>query len=38
MKHRLKKLDLTDFNKSNILFALGKAYEELEIMKNSLKF
>ena len=35
---RLKKLDLTDFNKSNILFALGKAYEDIKIMKILLKF
>ena len=37
MNHRLKTLDLTDFNKSNILFALGKAYEDIEDYENSFK-
>ena len=37
MKQRLKKLDLTDFNKSNILFALGKAYEDIGDYENSFK-
>ena len=37
MKQRLKKLDLTDFNKSNILFALGKAYEDIEDYEKSFK-
>ena len=37
MKLRLKKLDLTDYNKSNILFALGKAYEDIEDYENSFK-
>lgn len=37
MNQRLKTLDLTDFNKSNILFALGKAYEDIEDYENSFK-
>ncbi len=38
MKQRLEKLSLNDFNKSNILFALGKAYEDIKDYEKSFKF
>ena len=38
MKQRLEKFSLTDFNKSNILFALGKAYEDIKDYEKSFIF
>ena len=38
MKQRLEKFSLNDFNKSNILFALGKAYEDIKDYEKSLLF
>ena len=38
MKDRLEKLNLDDFNKSSILFSLGKAHEDIKDYDNSFKF
>ena len=38
MKQRLEKFSLNDFNKSNILFALGKAYEDIKDYEKSFAF
>lgn len=38
MEKRLKSLNLSDFNKSNILFALGKAYEDIKNFEKSFKY
>ena len=35
MEERLEKIDLSDFNKANILFSLGKAYEDINEFKKS---
>ena len=38
MKNRLKKFNLSDLNKSNILFSLGKAYEDIKDYEKSFRF
>ena len=38
MEKRLESLDLNDFNKSNILFALGKAHEDTKNFEKSFKY
>ena len=35
MEERLEKIELSDFNKANILFSLGKAYEDINEFKKS---
>lgn len=38
MQNRLKNTNLDEYNKANILFALGKAYEDIKEFKKSFEF